>query len=93
MIIVTGGAGFIGSAVVWNLNEQGANDILVVDNPSLFFEMIALELDHPVGINRPNFINGDLIQVLLHKDIHGQKDVVDGIRVQHPQRKLASLII
>lgn len=32
MIIVTGGAGFIGSAVVWNLNEQGANDILVVDN-------------------------------------------------------------
>lgn len=30
-IIVTGGAGFIGSAVVWRLNELGHDDILVVD--------------------------------------------------------------
>ncbi len=30
-IIVTGGAGFIGSAVVWRLNELGQNDILIVD--------------------------------------------------------------
>lgn len=30
-IIVTGGAGFIGSAVVWRLNELGYNDILIVD--------------------------------------------------------------
>jgi len=30
-IIVTGGAGFIGSAVVWRLNELGFDDILVVD--------------------------------------------------------------
>jgi ADP-L-glycero-D-manno-heptose 6-epimerase len=32
MIIVTGGAGFIGSAVLWKLNQQGIDDILVVDN-------------------------------------------------------------
>ncbi len=32
MIIVTGGAGFIGSAVLWKLNTQGIDDILVVDN-------------------------------------------------------------
>ncbi|MFZ5564246.1 MAG: ADP-glyceromanno-heptose 6-epimerase [Thermodesulfobacteriota bacterium] len=32
MIIVTGGAGFIGSAVVWRLNRAGIDDILVVDN-------------------------------------------------------------
>ena len=30
-IIVTGGAGFIGSAVVWRLNELGFDDILIVD--------------------------------------------------------------
>ncbi len=32
MIIVTGGAGMIGSNIVKALNEQGHNDILVVDN-------------------------------------------------------------
>lgn len=31
MIIVTGGSGFIGSALVWGLNERGHEDILVVD--------------------------------------------------------------
>ena len=30
-IIVTGGAGFIGSSVVWRLNEMGRDDILIVD--------------------------------------------------------------
>ena len=32
MIIVTGGAGFIGSAMIWKLNEENIDDILVVDN-------------------------------------------------------------
>ena len=32
MIIVTGGAGFIGSNIVKGLNDQGRDDILVVDN-------------------------------------------------------------
>jgi ADP-L-glycero-D-manno-heptose 6-epimerase len=31
MIIVTGGAGMIGSAVVWRLNQRGREDIVIVD--------------------------------------------------------------
>jgi ADP-L-glycero-D-manno-heptose 6-epimerase len=32
MIIVTGGAGFIGSAFVWKLNQEGLSDIVIVDH-------------------------------------------------------------
>ncbi|MFP4416707.1 MAG: ADP-glyceromanno-heptose 6-epimerase [Chitinispirillaceae bacterium] len=32
MIVVTGGAGFIGSAIIWQLNKRGRQDILVVDH-------------------------------------------------------------
>ena len=32
MYIVTGGAGFIGSAAVWRLNQAGIDDVLIVDN-------------------------------------------------------------
>ena len=32
MIILTGGAGFIGSAMLWELNRNGMDDVLIVDN-------------------------------------------------------------
>ncbi|MFC1546138.1 ADP-glyceromanno-heptose 6-epimerase [bacterium] len=32
MIVVTGGAGFIGSALIWGLNRSGSENILVVDS-------------------------------------------------------------
>ncbi len=32
MILVTGGAGFIGSALIWGLNNRGLNDIVVSDH-------------------------------------------------------------
>ncbi len=32
MILVTGGAGFIGSAIVWGLNQMGRDDIVIVDH-------------------------------------------------------------
>jgi len=31
MIVVTGGAGFIGSALIWKLNKMGQNKIIIVD--------------------------------------------------------------
>src|SRR3989339_1375572 len=35
MIVVTGGAGFIGSAFLWKLNNMGERDILVVDEKDI----------------------------------------------------------
>lgn len=32
MLVITGGAGFIGSALLWEFNRRGIEDILVVDN-------------------------------------------------------------
>jgi len=32
MYIITGGAGFIGSALLWRLNQEGIDDVLIVDN-------------------------------------------------------------
>jgi ADP-L-glycero-D-manno-heptose 6-epimerase len=32
MIVITGGAGFIGSVLVWKLNELGYSDIIIVDS-------------------------------------------------------------
>jgi ADP-L-glycero-D-manno-heptose 6-epimerase len=34
VIVVTGGAGFIGSALVWGLNQKGEDDIFIVDHLS-----------------------------------------------------------
>ena len=32
MIVVTGGAGFIGSVIVWKLNQLGKDNVVIVDN-------------------------------------------------------------
>lgn len=32
MYVITGGAGFLGSAMLWQLNQRGVEDIVVVDN-------------------------------------------------------------
>ncbi len=43
MFIVTGGAGFIGSALVWELNQHGIEDILVIDLEKEHFKQKNLE--------------------------------------------------
>jgi ADP-L-glycero-D-manno-heptose 6-epimerase len=54
MIVITGGAGFIGSAIAWRVNNQGKDDIIIVD-----------ELGHTekwknlVTLNYQDFINKD----------------------------------
>ncbi len=52
MIVVTGGAGFIGSALVWRLNTKGINDIIIVDELGLDEKWKNL-----VALNYADFIN------------------------------------
>ena len=60
MIIVTGGAGFIGSAIVWKLNQLGENKIIIVDELGRNEKWKNL-----LGLRFDDFINKDkFIEVL-----------------------------
>ena len=71
MIVVTGGAGFICSAVVWKLNNLWRNDILIVD-----------ELDSTdkwknlVGLDFKDFVNKD---IFIQKIKEGNKYLIEAI--------------
>jgi ADP-L-glycero-D-manno-heptose 6-epimerase len=59
MVIVTGGAGFIGSAIVWRLNELGEENILIVDElgkDDKWKNLVGLK--YYDFINKHDFING-----------------------------------
>jgi ADP-L-glycero-D-manno-heptose 6-epimerase len=52
MIVITGGAGFIGSAIAWRINNLGRNDIIIVDELGLDEKWKNL-----VALNFHDFIN------------------------------------
>lgn len=57
MIIVTGGAGFIGSNIIKSLNERGYRDILVVDNLKDGTKFVNLvDLDIADYVDKEDFI-------------------------------------
>jgi ADP-L-glycero-D-manno-heptose 6-epimerase len=65
MIIVTGGAGFIGSAVVWRLNQLGENKIIVVDELGVDDKWKNL-----VPLKYNDFIHkDDFVSMIIEKDI------------------------
>lgn len=65
MIVVTGGAGFIGSAIVWKLNQLGENKIIVVDELGLNDKWKNL-----VSLKFEDFIHkDDFISMVLDREI------------------------
>jgi ADP-L-glycero-D-manno-heptose 6-epimerase len=67
MIIVTGGAGFIGSAIVWRLNELGEENIMIVDELGSDEKWKNL-----VGLNFKDFINKyDFLDVVIDGGLTG----------------------
>jgi len=74
MIIVTGGAGLIGSAVVWSLNKRGEKKILIVDNnPDGSKDDNYKQLNYSGYTDKSNFIEelkrgkyGKNIEAIIH---------------------------
>jgi len=72
MIVVTGGAGFIGSAIVWKLNQLGENKILVVDELGLGDKWKNL-----VPLKFEDFIHkDDFISMIIDRDIPFEMDSI-----------------
>jgi ADP-L-glycero-D-manno-heptose 6-epimerase len=65
MIVVTGGTGFIGSAIVWQLNQRGENKIIIVDElgrDDKWKNLIPLKFE--------DFVHKeDFISMILERDI------------------------
>jgi len=70
MIIVTGGAGFIGSASIAALNERGITDILLVDEPE---HIDALSLHKQSNLSNRKFTDyigkDDFLESIIEKKI------------------------
>jgi len=66
MYIVTGGAGFIGSAFVWKLNKLGLDNILIVDNLSTTEKWKNL-----VSLRFQDYIHKNLFLSLLEQEKFG----------------------
>ena len=73
MFIVTGGSGLIGSAVVWELNRNGIDDILIVDHlgtSDKWKNLAPLRYDDYME-------KDDFLEKLDHNYLSGQK--IDGV--------------
>lgn len=70
-ILVTGGAGFIGSALVWALNRRGASRIVVVD-----FLGDGEKWRHLAPLAFEDYVEADALSDQLYEDRLGKFDLV-----------------
>ena len=66
MIIITGGAGFIGSNMVETLNNKGIQNIMIVDNDSTKHHHFLSSLSFTDFIDKQTFISSTLPQLNGH---------------------------
>ena len=71
MIVITGAAGFIGSALVWRLNQRGENNIIIVDElgkDEKWKNLVALDFQ--------DFINKDTFIEKIDTDLNFKIDAI-----------------
>jgi ADP-L-glycero-D-manno-heptose 6-epimerase len=71
MIVITGAAGFIGSALVWRLNQLGKNNIIIVDELGKDEKWKNL-----IGLDFEDFINKDLFIEKLENGLNFKIDSI-----------------
>ena len=74
MIIVTGGAGFIGSNLVKTLNERGRSDILIVDNLGN-----SSKYKNLIGLHYKDYVHKESFFADVEKSINAHNAKVDVI--------------
>ena len=90
MIVVTGGAGFIGSNIVKGLNERGIDDILIVDNlknsekhrnlNALYFNDY---IDKDDFLHQLDMLKKDNIEAIFHEGACSDTLELDGKYMMH----------
>ena len=71
MIVITGAAGFIGSALVWRLNQLGKNNIIIVDElgkDEKWKNLVALDFE--------DFINKDIFIEKIESGLNFKIDAI-----------------
>lgn len=101
MIVVTGGAGFIGSNIVKALNDIGRNDILVVDNLKNGVKFVNLvDLDIIDYIDKEDFIasiiaddNIGNVEAIFHKGACSSTTEWDGTYMMNNNYKYSKELL